>query len=120
LNGVVPERLLDTRPGVGQRGYSGGKPAAGQTVVLDVSASGTVPVDASAVVLNVTGVEATADGYVTVWPCGSPQPTASSLNLTRGATTPNLVFTKVGANHTVCLFTLSGTHLLADVVAWQP
>jgi len=114
-----PERLLDTRPGVGHRGYSGPKPSAGQTVVVDVSSTGTVPTDASAVLVNVTGTEATADGYVTVWPCGSPRPVASNLNLVQGGTSPNLVFAKVGANHSICVFTQSGAHLIADVVSWQ-
>jgi hypothetical protein len=75
---------------------------------------------AAAVVLNITGTEATADGYVTVWPCGVPRPTTSNLNLTAGSTSPNLVISKVGVNGTVCLYTMSGTHLLADVMGYFP
>jgi hypothetical protein len=118
---VVPDRVLDTRPG-SQTGYSGAKPTAGQTIVLKVTARGSsmVPDGASAVVLNVTGTDATADGYVTVWPCGSPQPTASNLNLRPGVTSPNLVISKIGDSGTVCLFTQSGTHLVADVNGYMP
>ena len=47
-----------------------------------------------------TGTEADGNGFVTVWPCGSPQPTASNLNLQAGITSPNLVVAK---------FTFSGT-----------
>jgi len=119
LRAVVPERLLETRTD-GQRGYSGVKPGPGQTVELDVTTTGTVPADASAVVVNITGVDATGDGFVTVWPCGSERPTASNLNLVRGATSPNLVFTKIGADHKICLYTQTGAHLIADLVAWQP
>ena len=79
-----------------------------------------VPADASAVVLNVAGTEATRAGYVTVWPCGQPRPTTSNLNLTDGGTDANLVVTEVGANGTVCLYTEHGTHLIADINGYFP
>jgi hypothetical protein len=37
-----------------------------------------------------------------------------------GATTPNAVVSKVGADGTVCLFTQSGTHLIADLNGYFP
>ena len=118
---VVPDRALDTRAN-SLTGYTGPKPAAGQTIQLDVTRVGTsqVPDNANAVVLNVTGTEATADGFVTVWPCGAPQPTASNLNLTAGSTAPNLVMSKIGDGGNVCLFTQSGTHLVADLAGFWP
>ena len=79
-----------------------------------------VPDDAEAVVLNVTGTDATGDGFVTVYPCGTARPQASNLNLLAGATTPNAVVVKVGAGGKVCLYTKAGTHLLADVAGYQP
>ncbi len=117
---VLPERLLETRPA--QVGYSGSKPAAGAVVQLQITGIGTtqVPPGAGAVVLNVTGTGATADGFVTVWPCGRPRPTASNLNLRTGATAPNLVIVKVGDGGAVCLFTQNGTDLVADVNGWFP
>jgi hypothetical protein len=65
---VQPERLLETRASVGQIGYTGAKPAAGTTVPLQVVGAGNtkVPAGASSVVLNVTAVDATTNGYVTV------------------------------------------------------
>ena len=117
---VLPERLLETRPA--QIGYSGPKPGPGDVVQLQVVGVGAtqVPADASAVVLNVTGTGAPADGFVTVWPCGQTQPTASNLNLTTGGTVPNLVIVKLGVGGKVCLFTQSGTDLVADVNGWFP
>ncbi len=103
---VAPVRLLDTRGGV--------KPGAGETVEVGV------PSGAGAVVLNVTGTEASGDGFVTVWPCGQERPVASSLNLVAGGTSPNAVVSKVGAGQKVCLFTQSGTHLLADLTGYFP
>ncbi|MGD9996378.1 MAG: hypothetical protein AB7L17_00625 [Ilumatobacteraceae bacterium] len=116
---VVPDRVLDTRE---QVGYSGPKPVVGQSIELQVTGVGAanVPADAKAVVLNVTGTEATADGFVTVWPCDATRPTASNLNLTANATSPNLVIVKLGAGGKVCLFTQSGTHLIADVSGYMP
>jgi hypothetical protein len=119
---LVPGRILDTRA-PNQIGYTGDKPGVGEVVqlhVVDVDAA-PVPADATAIVLNITGTDATADGYITVWPCGALQPTASNLNLTAGSTAPNLVMSKIGDNGDVCIFTQSGAHLVADVAGyWRP
>lgn len=71
------------------------------------TATGTtnVPANTSAVVLNVTGTGADSNGFVTIWPCDQPQPTASNLNLTAAATSPNLVIAKISTAGTVCLYT---------------
>jgi hypothetical protein len=50
-----------------------------------------VPADATAVVLNVTATDTRTAGFLTVWPNGAKQPTASNLNWTAGETIPNLV-----------------------------
>ncbi|MFQ6170582.1 hypothetical protein ACK8HX_03155 [Oryzobacter sp. R7] len=94
----------------------------GGTISLDVVGRGGVPAaGVGAVVLNVTAVSATSTTYVTVWPHGAVRPVASSLNLVRGETSPNLVFAKVGRGGAVDLYNSSGTvHLLADVVGWFP
>ena len=114
---VQPERLLDTRDGAGQIGYSGPKPVADQTIALKVTGVGVaqVPATAAAVALNVTGIDASNDGFVTVYPCGSPRPTASNLNLVRGATAPNMVITKIGSGGNVCLYTQNGADLAVDI-----
>ena len=114
--GVSPERLLDTRP-ESLVGFAGAKPVAGDTIALQITGvgAGQVPPVAGAVALNVTGVDPTDDGFVTVWPCDQPRPNTSSLNLRRGITTPNAVVSKLSAAGTVCLFTQSGTHLVVDV-----
>ena len=57
----------------------------------------TIPTDASAVALNVTVVGPSIPGFVTVWPAGVGQPTASSLNYVGGQVVPNNVIVKVGA-----------------------
>jgi hypothetical protein len=108
---MTPTRLLDTRDGTGAPAV---KPVAGATVAVKVT-GGVVPVDASAVVLNVVGTESTADGFLTVFPSGEPRPLAANQNLVAGMTRGNLVTVKVGAGGMVSIFTQSGTHLVADV-----
>ena len=52
---------------------------------VQVAGLGGVPAHgAAAVVLNVTGIDTTASTYLTVFPSGSPRPTASNLNLPAG------------------------------------
>jgi sugar lactone lactonase YvrE len=115
---VSPIRILDTRDGTGTDA-AGQVPASG-TVVLHVAGVNGVPDDAKAAVLNVTVTEPEAAGFVTVYPCGQPQPLASNLNYAAGQNVPNLVTAPIGANGDVCLYTMSATHLVADLNGWHP
>ena len=115
---LAPNRLLETRADVGQIGYAGARPVAGQVVEIDVvgRSAGAVTPDARAVVLSVTATNPVAAGFVTVWPCGAPRPRASSLNLSGpGDTQSNAVVVGLGTNGRVCVFTQSGTDLIADL-----
>jgi hypothetical protein len=109
---VLPQRLLDTRVASAQR------VAAGQVVSLPVAGTAAVPGSAAAVAVNVTALDSDAPGFVTVWPCGTPRPTASNLNLGPGQAVPNLVVSKVGADGQVCLFTMSDADLVVDLQGW--
>jgi hypothetical protein len=88
---VVPARITDTRAGSGQAN-AGSTLAAGTTLNVQVAGVGGVPATGfSAVVLNVTAVDQTANGFFTVFPKGNSLPTASNLNWTPGQTVPNRV-----------------------------
>ncbi|MEO6156886.1 MAG: hypothetical protein ABIQ39_04565, partial [Ilumatobacteraceae bacterium] len=113
-NPVVPARLMDTRVPIGPSGRLAG----GQTVELQVTGSGGVPAGATAVALNVTSDDASSDGYVTVYPCSSPRPDASSLNPKVDKSRANLVVTKLSPTGTVCLFTLRPTELVVDAFGY--
>ena len=114
---VVPSRLLDSRrAGDG----SAGRRAAGSVTELRVTGRGGVADDASAVVLNVTAVVPSAAGFITVWPCGSTRPVASSVNFRPGEVVANAVLAKVGDDGEVCLATSSDTDLLVDVTGYVP
>lgn len=119
LTALTPTRVLDTRASIG---YAGSKPAAGDTIDLPLAGRAGLPTDGvGAVVLNVTATEATAAGFVTVWPTGAGLPNASSLNLEAvGQTRANLVVSALGAGGSVSIYTQSGTHLVVDLVAWAP
>jgi hypothetical protein len=118
-----PSRLLETRGGLstidGQFNGIGVRPA-GSVLELQVTGRAGVPANAAAAVLNITVTEAQGPGFITVFPCGSDRPNASSLNYITGSTVPNAVISKVGAGGAVCLFTLNATHLLVDVNGYLP
>ena len=118
---LVPERVLETRATEGQIGYSGSKPIAGQTLEVKVTGFGTsqIPATAASVLLNVAAVAPDGPGFVTVYPCGSPRPLASNINV-NGDTTTNLVSSKVGDGGRVCIYSSTGTHLVADVNGYYP
>ena len=121
---ATPARLVDTRPGAGtvdQRYAGGGAVAAGTTVAFVVTERGGVPIDAGAVVLNVTAADAAGSGFLTVWPCGDPRPLASSVNFSAGRDAANSVLAKVGAGDQVCVYAgAAGTQLVVDVTGWFP
>src|SRR5712692_4508339 len=88
---LVPARITDTRAASGQAN-AGKTLAAGTTLNVQVAGAGGVPASGfSAVVLNVTAVDQTANGFFTVFPKGNSLPTASNLNWTPGQTVPNRV-----------------------------
>ena len=107
---ALPRRQPDPPAGHPLAGW-GARVAAGQTVELPVTAAAG---DATAAVMNVTAAGSEGAGFVTVWPCGSPRPNASNLNVGAGDTRPNLVVSKVGDGGRICLFASTATHLIVD------
>ncbi|MFE4976341.1 PKD domain-containing protein [Kitasatospora sp. NPDC056651] len=91
LNGYGAQRALDTRhPG-------GSKLTPGQKLSIDLrDEHWPVSWDATAVVLNVTAVNAEGPGFLTLGPNDRPRPGSSSLNYVPGAAVPNLVTVPIG------------------------
>ena len=123
LVSLSPARLLDSRIGGatvdGQLAGIGQRPT-GSVTEVQVAGRGCVPTDATAVVLNVTVVQARVGGYASVFPCGEAVPNASNLNFAAGQTVPNAVVAKVGAGGKVCVFAEVPFDLLVDVNGYVP
>ena len=119
----TPQRILDTRPGLPTADglfAAGGQRPLTSTLELTVAGRVGVPSDAAAVVLNVTVTQPAGAGYITVFPCGAAQPTASNINYVRAQTVPNMVISRIGTNGQICLFNTNPTDLVADVTGYFP
>ena len=114
---LAPSRVLDTRVAVGALGSAG--PAG--SISVQVAGRGGVPsTGVAAVVMNVTAVNPSGDGFITAWASGADRPNASNLNFYQGRTVPNLVVVPVGSDGKIQLFNGSGgrVDLLADVAGY--
>jgi hypothetical protein len=150
FHATAPTRILDTRFGVGiangpVRSGGGREPSPDPLTRRDEIANHELKVTGlagipesgvSAVLLNVTAVDAPADGYLSVTPkpqacCGgmaiyddqatliSGEPASSNLNVTTGQTVPNLVLARVGAGGKIRLYNWAGpTNVIADLAGW--
>jgi L,D-peptidoglycan transpeptidase YkuD (ErfK/YbiS/YcfS/YnhG family) len=74
-----------------------------------------VPVDAQAVIANITVTDAAQAGYVTVWPCGQAEPGTSNANFAAGATVADLTITAIGTDGAVCVDTSTPADVIVDV-----
>src|ERR1035437_5959147 len=121
---VTPARIVDTRAisaGGSGGAYAGQTLAAGATLTVPVIGEGGVPTTGvAAVVLNVTAVDPTAAGFLTVLPGGTTVPTGSAavsnVNFAAGATVANLVTVGLSATGTVEIYNYTGsTDVVVDV-----
>lgn len=131
INLPTPERILDTRP-ASLVNYDAGKPVAGQVVKIPALNPGQPQI------LNVTGVDATAPGWLTVWDCTDANaddnvagltepdpPNVSAHYLHPGVIAANLVISDSDGlparfDDQVCIFTSGGTHIVVDRVGTFP
>ncbi len=116
---ITPNRIADTRSGVGGIDAQSIGDIAGNGTPLEVTIAGTSGIPASgvtAVSLNVTALGISTSsygGYVTVYPCDS-RPNASNLNFVAGQVVPNAVIAPVSARGTVCFYVYGIAHILVD------
>ncbi len=123
---ITPTRICDTRPG-NPSGLSGsalsnceGKaPGYGDVLTVQVAGLAGVPSDATAVDLNVTVVDPSSNGFLTLYPAGGTVPTTSSLNFQAGTIRSNMVFVGLSSSGQVAIYDhSSGTNLVVDVEGW--
>ncbi len=113
---LVPTRIIDTRSGSIYEG-SGQTFSQGTTQNFKVAGLGGVPSNASAVVMNVTATNTTAQGgYLSIWPTGGIKPTVSSLNWSGSESIANLVTVMPGTNGDLSFYNALGSmDLIVDV-----
>lgn len=109
----VPVRALDTRQSRGPQRVSG---------AITVTLPGSVPADATGVVLNVTAVNGTRPGFVTVFPTGTTRPNTSNVNFLFNVAQANEVLTGIGTGRQVTLVVDGGgnpaAHLIVDIAGY--
>lgn len=123
LNSIVPCRIIDTRPSPNTVGPRSTALKAAETYTVKMTgAQGdcSVPTSAASLVLNVTVVEGTAPSWLTVWPAGTPVPTASNLNWVPG---PSPIANQVtvglpGSGEVSFRNQLGRVHLVVDVTGY--
>ncbi len=87
------------------------------------NASGTltnVPASIGAVALNVTVVQPTASGFVTLWPCDVARSLSSNVNYLQNQVVANGVIAPVSSAGTVCLYSLADTDVVVDLAGCFP
>ncbi len=96
-----PSRIIDTRN------------------TQHVTAGGSLPVQVdtapAAVIVNLTAVEPTGRGFLTLYPCGSTVPIVSNLNVVAGAIVANRAFVSTGGSNQFCVFSSVDTNVVIDV-----
>jgi uncharacterized protein (DUF1501 family) len=112
---LTPARILDSREGIGARKR---RVRAGGPLVLQVAGQGGVPTSGvDAVVLNLTSIRPSTNGWITAWPTGETKPVVANLSYLTGDVVPNMVMCKVGADGKINLEPSAGDlDLVADVV----
>lgn len=108
LTTVAPVRAVDSREEPGRVPLA---PDVTRTIPL----ASYIPVDATAVVGNLTVTEPEADGVMTVFPCGGPVPLASNLNFRAGESRAVAVTVGLGAGAELCVVSSTTAHVVFDV-----
>jgi hypothetical protein len=108
-----PVRVFDSRS-------TGAALVANSVTAVQVAGLGGVPAGASTAMLNVTAIEPSDAGFMTVFPCGTSVPTASNLNYAAGQTIPNAVVANIGDGGRVCIYTSAAAHLVVDINGSAP
>jgi hypothetical protein len=82
---------------------------------------GTLNINASAIAMNVTAVLPNGAGFATVYPFGSTQPLAASVNYTAGSILNNAIISKIPnplSTSDFTIYTYAGADYVVDVVGY--
>ncbi|MFJ4096161.1 hypothetical protein ACIPYS_31645 [Kitasatospora sp. NPDC089913] len=109
---VRPVRITDTRT-------EGGRLRWGSVVTAGVARDSLGTYEATSVLLNVTAVDPSTEGFLVAYPSGSDLPIEGShLNYGPGRTVANQVVVPVGPDGNINLFNTGSTDLVIDVIGY--
>lgn len=117
ITGVTPQRVFNTRSGIGTTATPMGP---GESRQIQVRGVAGVPADARTAILKVTVDASSAGGYLSVGPNAfTGEPTFSNLNFQPGMTVPNLVISQIGSDGRVRVYNNAGTvTVLVDILGY--
>ena len=121
---ISPVRVLDTRAGTPISNGTLKVVVEGSINLPSGSTQVVVPVDASAVALNITVTEGQKNGqygFVTAFPCTSATdtpPNASSLNFESKVDIANAMNVTTSANGSICLYVYGTADLIVDIAGY--
>jgi hypothetical protein len=116
---LPPDRVLDTRYAIGLSGsFATGVPRS-----FAVAGKVGVPAGATAVAINVTVTDPTADGYVAITPSPTASPSTSTLNFSAGETKANGAIVPLGSDGTLSAVYIgyaggTSAHVIIDVTGY--
>jgi hypothetical protein len=116
MTAITPVRALDTRSGIGAR-----KAPMGPSSDLSFKVAGVdgIPAGATGVLVNVTAIGSTVNGYLSAWGDESPQPLGPELNFMRSQTTSTLLYLPITHGHAE-LFNVHGSvNVTADIEGYS-
>ena len=108
-----PVRLLDTRKGLGA---AKAKIPGGSRITLKVAGVGSIPTDVTAVAVNLTVTDTTANGYISANE-GDTTASTSNLNYGAGQTVANSTIVPVDSDGTIELANGGPSSSSADLIA---
>ncbi|MEL6891589.1 MAG: DUF1501 domain-containing protein [Actinomycetota bacterium] len=113
---ITPVRAADTRSGQGVPRRALG---AGGSMRVPIAGLPNVPSGISAVMINLTGLEATQPTFLTAFPTGGSVPETSNLNLVPGQVQPNMAICPVGEDGSITVRNALGSaQAIVDVVGY--
>ena len=120
---IEPARLLETRADestVDGLFEGAGQLASNSEIEFDVGGRAGIPADAAAVIVNMTAVSPTGNGFAVAHACLDERPTAAGLNYTTGVNLGNEVIAGLADDGALCVFVKTATDLTVDAVGYVP
>ena len=108
FNPITPVRLIDTRDGTGTNPV---RLLGGCTLVVQTGLAGV----ATAASVNLTAINPTVAGYLSVYPCGVTRPTASVVQTLPNRVIAGSTVVRLAADGTFCVFSNVDLDLVVDM-----